>query len=78
MESDISYLVNRLGNIDGFGDTGDYLGDIVKSKKPTQAPTESNSDEKSEVKENDSKDAGMEVTVDEDVQNTATDATPSN
>lgn len=33
MESDIEYLVNRLGKIDGFGNTGDSLLSIIRSKK---------------------------------------------
>lgn len=37
MESDIEYLTGRLSKIDGFGDTGEHLLGIVKSKKPAQA-----------------------------------------
>ena len=38
MESDIEYLISRLNKIDGFGDTGDSLLGIVKSKKPEKKP----------------------------------------
>ncbi|KAI0599165.1 Vps54-like protein-domain-containing protein [Biscogniauxia sp. FL1348] len=34
MESDIEYLISRLSKIDGFGDTGEQLSNIVKGKKP--------------------------------------------
>ncbi|KAI1497556.1 Vps54-like protein-domain-containing protein [Biscogniauxia marginata] len=33
MESDIDYLIARLGKIAGFGDTGDQLMSLVKGKK---------------------------------------------
>ncbi|KAI6081878.1 putative GARP complex component [Hypoxylon rubiginosum] len=33
MESDIKYLIDRLAKIDGFGDTGESLLSIVRSKK---------------------------------------------
>ncbi|KAH9904681.1 putative GARP complex component [Xylariomycetidae sp. FL2044] len=36
MESDIGYLASQLGKIDGFGDVGDHLLSIVKSKKTEQ------------------------------------------
>ncbi|OTB06078.1 hypothetical protein M426DRAFT_319155 [Hypoxylon sp. CI-4A] len=38
MESDIEYLISRLGKIDGFGDTGENLLKIVKAKKPEKKP----------------------------------------
>ncbi|KAI1376455.1 Vps54-domain-containing protein [Hypoxylon crocopeplum] len=37
MQSDIEYLISRLSKMDGFGDTGEHLLGIVKSKKPAQA-----------------------------------------
>ncbi|KAI2643179.1 Vps54-domain-containing protein [Xylaria nigripes] len=46
MESDISYLTSRLGKISGFGDTGDHLLNIAKSKRPAPATTEGSSEEK--------------------------------
>ncbi|KAI1357776.1 Vps54-like protein-domain-containing protein [Xylaria arbuscula] len=33
MESDVHHLISRLGQIDGFGNTGDHLLNIVKSKQ---------------------------------------------
>lgn len=33
MESDIEYLMSRLSKIEGFGDTGENLVGIVRSKK---------------------------------------------
>ncbi|KAI5867251.1 putative GARP complex component [Durotheca rogersii] len=41
MRADIDYLNNRLGKIDGFGDTYDHLIGIVKLKKPEQTAPES-------------------------------------
>lgn len=44
MVRDVDFFSSRLGKINGFGDAGDFLGDIVKSKevKPkTPEPTES-------------------------------------
>ncbi|KAI1103274.1 putative GARP complex component [Jackrogersella minutella] len=38
MESDIQYLIARLGKLDGFGDTGDSLLAVVISKKPEPDP----------------------------------------
>ncbi|KAI0169604.1 Vps54-domain-containing protein [Hypoxylon sp. FL1284] len=55
MESDVEYLVSRLGKIEGFGDTGENLLGIIRSKKPpekkaepttTAAKTESSAAEK--------------------------------
>jgi vacuolar protein sorting-associated protein 54 len=46
MESDLDYLVSRLGKIDGFGDAGDYLLNIVKSKRSEQADAKAKSEEK--------------------------------
>ncbi|KAI0205187.1 Vps54-like protein-domain-containing protein [Astrocystis sublimbata] len=37
MESDMEYLIARLGKNDGFGDTGEHLLSIVKAKKAEQA-----------------------------------------
>lgn len=38
MQSDINYLNSRLAKIEGFGDTGDYLLNVVKSKKVESPP----------------------------------------
>lgn len=38
MQSDINYLITRLSKIDGFGDTGEYLLNIVNSKKVDSPP----------------------------------------
>ncbi|KAI8958223.1 Vps54-domain-containing protein [Daldinia sp. FL1419] len=50
MESDIEYLVSRLGKIEGFENTGDHLLGIIKTKKPTlqPEPAPTPSEEKSE------------------------------
>ncbi|KAI1178517.1 Vps54-like protein-domain-containing protein [Nemania sp. FL0916] len=42
IESDINYLIARLGKIEGFGDVGDHLLGIVTSKKLKPAPVENN------------------------------------
>ncbi|KAI0914302.1 Vps54-like protein-domain-containing protein [Ustulina deusta] len=64
MESDINHLIARLGQVDGFGDTGNHLLNIVKSKKPEQVTA------KLEEKDSDSKDPKADRTADEDAQKT--------
>ncbi|KAI1771934.1 putative GARP complex component [Hypoxylon cercidicola] len=51
MKSDIEYLVTRLGKIEGFGDTGENLLGIIRSKKlpekkaePTTTASDSNAE----------------------------------
>ncbi|KAI1354871.1 Vps54-like protein-domain-containing protein [Xylaria sp. FL0043] len=73
MESDINHLVARLGQIDGFGDTGEHLLNIVKSKKPDQVAAKP-----SEEKDSGSKDAKPDSTADEDAQKASTDNPSSN
>ncbi|KAI0135673.1 Vps54-domain-containing protein [Daldinia grandis] len=46
MESDMEYLISRLSKIDGFGDTGDSLLGIIKTKKPEKQPEPPASDDK--------------------------------
>lgn len=48
MLNDIDLLSTKLGKVDGFGDTGDYLQKIIKSKqvKTEEAPADKPSDEK--------------------------------
>ncbi|KAJ2990662.1 hypothetical protein NUW58_g2837 [Xylaria curta] len=77
MESDVNYLIARLGKIDGFGDTGDHLLSIVKSKKAGQATTEDGQDLQDE-KDSDSKDPKPDGAADEDAQKSSTDNNPSN
>ncbi|KAI0966677.1 Vps54-like protein-domain-containing protein [Xylaria arbuscula] len=72
MESDIKHFIARLGQVDGFGDTGDHLLNIVKSKKPE--PVAANPVEK----DSDSTDSKAGDATDEDVPKTASDNTPSN
>ncbi|KAI0429511.1 Vps54-like protein-domain-containing protein [Xylaria sp. FL1042] len=67
MESDINHLVARLGQVDGFGDTGEHLLNIVKSKKPEQVAA------KPEEKDGDSKDVKPDHTADEDAQKASSD-----
>jgi vacuolar protein sorting-associated protein 54 len=38
MQSDINHLNSRLSKIDGFGDTGDYLINIINSKRIESSP----------------------------------------
>ncbi|PHH91907.1 hypothetical protein CDD83_9850 [Cordyceps sp. RAO-2017] len=43
MLRDVEFLSAKLGKVDGFGDTGDFLADTVKAKEvkgPASAPTE--------------------------------------
>ncbi|KAH7188989.1 Vps54-like protein-domain-containing protein [Fusarium flagelliforme] len=55
MNNDIEFLTTKLGKLDGFGDTGEYLQKIVKSKQvktvePATEPTPEKKDD--EPKEN--------------------------
>jgi vacuolar protein sorting-associated protein 54 len=55
MNNDIEFLTTKLGKIDGFGDTGEYLQKIIKSKQvktvePATEPTTEKKDD--EPKEN--------------------------
>ncbi|KAI0525414.1 Vps54-like protein-domain-containing protein [Xylaria bambusicola] len=59
MESDVLHLIARLDQVDGFGDTGDHLLNIVKSKQSNLAAT------KPEAKDSDDK---KDPTADEDAQ----------
>ncbi|KAI0871319.1 Vps54-like protein-domain-containing protein [Hypoxylon argillaceum] len=69
MESDVNYLIARLGKIDGFRDAGDYLLNIVKSKRSEQAAATTNSESKVE-KDNDSNNAKADGAAEEDAQKT--------
>jgi vacuolar protein sorting-associated protein 54 len=75
---DIDYLVARLGKIDGFGDTADYLLTIAKSKRPEKTIDEGGSAEKPEDKDSESKDAKTDDTANENSQKTSTDSKSSN
>ncbi|KAI1821568.1 Vps54-like protein-domain-containing protein [Xylaria intraflava] len=68
MESDINYLISRLGKIDGFRDTGDHLLNIIKSKKPTPSTTEDNSEGKPQETDSTSLDPKAKTTVDSDAK----------
>lgn len=51
MLRDVEFFKTKLQHIDGFGDTGDYLTDIIKSKQvksasPSPPPVEAVKDEK--------------------------------
>ncbi|KAF5024873.1 hypothetical protein F66182_3031 [Fusarium sp. NRRL 66182] len=50
MYSDIEFLITKLGKLDGFGDTGEYLQKIIKSKqvKKVEPDTETSATEKGE------------------------------
>jgi vacuolar protein sorting-associated protein 54 len=55
MNNDIEFLITKLGKLDGFGDTGEYLQRIIKSKqvKTVEPATEPTSEKKEdESKEN--------------------------
>ncbi|KAI0490476.1 Vps54-like protein-domain-containing protein [Xylaria cf. heliscus] len=80
MESDINYLMARLSKIDGFGDTGDHLLNIVKSKKPEQvmAAPKSSTEMELEKKDSASKDPKSDGTVNDNTQKASTDNNPSN
>ncbi|KAJ8123890.1 hypothetical protein ONZ43_g261 [Nemania bipapillata] len=69
MESDINYLIGRLSKIDGLGDTGDYLLNIVKSKRSEQTTAKTSSESKVE-KDNDTNTSKTDGTDDEDAQKT--------
>lgn len=48
MNNDIEFLTTKLGKLDGFGETGEYLQKIIKSKqvKAVEQVTETPADEK--------------------------------
>jgi vacuolar protein sorting-associated protein 54 len=55
MAEDVDFFINKLQKVDGFGDTGDFLMNIVKSKTivanpstTTNGTTNSNTEEKTE------------------------------
>ncbi|KAF5241982.1 hypothetical protein FAUST_3512 [Fusarium austroamericanum] len=54
MNNDIEFLTTKLGKLDGFGDTGEYLQKIIKSKQvktvepATEPPTEKKDNEPKE------------------------------
>lgn len=55
MAKDVDFFINKLQKVDGFGDTGDFLTSIVKSKTvatnpstTTNGTTDSNTEEKTE------------------------------
>ncbi|KAI1126017.1 Vps54-like protein-domain-containing protein [Nemania abortiva] len=83
MEADINYFTGRLEKIDGFGDTGDFLLNIVKSKKSAQAAAaaaaaaKTSSESKPEEKDNGSDDSKTDG-ASEDAQKTSTDSTSPN
>ncbi|KAI0403179.1 Vps54-like protein-domain-containing protein [Xylaria palmicola] len=76
MESDINYLIARLGKIDGFGNTGDYLLNIIKSKKSAQATAES-PETKPEKEDNENEDAKPDGAADGDAQGASTESNSS-
>lgn len=55
MAKEVDFFINKLQKVDGFGDTGDFLIGIVKSKTvvtnsptTTNGTTDSNAEEKTE------------------------------
>jgi vacuolar protein sorting-associated protein 54 len=56
MNNDVEFLTTKLGKLDGFGETGEYLQKIIKSKqvKVVEPVIEKPADEKrdDEPKEN--------------------------
>lgn len=55
MAEDVDFFINKLQKVDGFGDTGDFLMSIVKSKvvatdssATANGTTNSNTEEKAE------------------------------
>lgn len=55
MAEDVDFFINKLQKVDGFGDTGDFLINIVKSKAvattsstTANGTTDSNTEEKTE------------------------------
>lgn len=62
MASDINYLITRLSKIEGFGDTGEYLLNIVNSKKVDSPPPAVPEKDSSEAK-------GTDGTTNDDAAN---------
>ncbi|KAH8664290.1 Vps54-like protein-domain-containing protein [Xylariales sp. PMI_506] len=51
MQSDINYLISRLSKIDGFGNTGEHLLNIIKEKKVEEPPAVPEKDDAAEANE---------------------------
>lgn len=51
MLRDIEYFQTKLQHIDGFGETGNYLRDIIKAKQVKSASPPTSSETKSEAGE---------------------------
>ncbi|KAF4452515.1 hypothetical protein F53441_4627 [Fusarium austroafricanum] len=66
MNNDIEFLTAKLGKLDGFGDTGEYLQKIIKSKqvKTVEPVTEEKKDD--EPKENEAAPAAEPTTESEE------------
>lgn len=67
MELDVLHLISRLGQIDSFGDTGDHLVNIVKSKQSKLAAA------KSEKTDSESKKVEADSPAGEDAQKAPSD-----
>ncbi|KAI1332121.1 Vps54-domain-containing protein [Xylariaceae sp. FL0255] len=82
MQADIEYLISRLGKLDGFGNTGDHLLQIAKSKKITEQATKPGEESsKAEGKEDDATQSEQISTDDKvndnNTQKTSTDGKPT-
>ncbi|GAP93109.1 putative garp complex component [Rosellinia necatrix] len=76
MESDINHLIARLGKIDGFGDLGDHLLNIVKSKKMEQTSARSSSEPTPAGNNSNGQDSNTESRTDETTQSTSKNNNP--
>ncbi|KAF2970388.1 hypothetical protein GQX73_g3224 [Xylaria multiplex] len=71
MKLDIDHLISRLGQINGFGDTGNYLLKIIMAKRPEQGPAKSSSEAQPEEKDSDKKNPKADGVIDEYSQTTS-------
>jgi vacuolar protein sorting-associated protein 54 len=65
MTQDVDFFINKLQKIDGFGDAGDFLTNIVKSKKVeagSSTTTNGTGDSKTEEKAEPEKKTSSEET----------------
>ncbi|KAI0398129.1 Vps54-domain-containing protein [Xylariaceae sp. FL0594] len=75
MESDVDYLISELGKIDGFGDLGDHLLGIIRSKRSTLLPEKSTAEDKHEEQGTNNGEAKLETPV---AERTSTDEKAQN
>ncbi|KAI0150194.1 Vps54-domain-containing protein [Xylariaceae sp. FL1272] len=78
MEADINHLIARLGKIEGFGDSGDQLLRIIKSKQADLDAKKSTEEKKKKEAEPDAKEENPKERADNEPKTAEVDDNPSN